>query len=173
MTTLDEGHDCNDEFAESIVTAITERPRRSARWYSKIPPEDDSGCACVLTEHRTKGAAERAAAEVLEDGSEGWPEDVDSIEWGILVPIARASEYERVEDPSGEFDYLAKYRLDNVPPLTRELRASGPLSRDEQELMSRLADEITGLICGGICPSMVDVETLARLAARAAESDGV
>ncbi len=54
-----------------------------------------------------------------------------------------------------------------------DIRASGPLSADEKQLMGRLADEITGLVCGGICPSMVDVETLARLAARAAESGGV
>lgn len=54
-----------------------------------------------------------------------------------------------------------------------DLMASGPLSADDKQLMGRLADEITGLVCGGICPSMVDVETLARLAARAAESDGV
>ena len=62
--------------------------------------------------------------------------------------------------------------LPKARPLASDIRSSGPLNRGEQELMGRLADEITGLVCGGICPSMVDVETLARLAARAAEIGG-
>ena len=36
-------------------------------WYSKTPPDGDSGGACVLEAHSTL---------VLEDGLDGWPEDV-------------------------------------------------------------------------------------------------
>lgn len=80
-------------------------------FYSKTPPDGDMGSTCVLEEHRTAEAAARAASAVLEDGSEGWPEDVAAVEWGVLVPVARAQEYDREETPEGEFDYLCKYKL--------------------------------------------------------------
>ncbi len=84
-------------------------------WYSKTPPDGDSGGACVLEEHSTPESAEKSAGLVLEDGLDGWPEDVKSVEWGALVPIARSQEYDREETPDGEFDYLCKYRLAPVP----------------------------------------------------------
>jgi len=54
-----------------------------------------------------------------------------------------------------------------------DIRASGPLNAAEQELMGCLAAEAMGLIACGTGPSMVDVETLARLASRVAENWGV
>lgn len=86
------------------------------RWYSKAPPDGDMGGACVVEVHRTAEAARRAVLAVLEDGSEGWPEDVEAVEWGELVPMAKAQEYNREETPEGEFDYMCEYRLAPVVP---------------------------------------------------------
>lgn len=90
--------------------ALSVRPS-PRRWYSKAPPGDDAGSACIITIHRSPEAAKKAVLAVLEDGSEGWPEDVEAVEWGELVPMSKAQEYDRETTPEGEFDYVCKYRL--------------------------------------------------------------
>jgi len=110
-----------DEFIKATNDLGAFAGRMSAkpshrRWYSKAPPDGDMGGACVVEVHRTAEAARRAVLAVLEDGSEGWPEDVEAVEWGELVPMAKAQEYNREETPEGEFDYMCEYRLAPVVP---------------------------------------------------------
>lgn len=104
-------HDRRHELAGRMSAKPSHR-----RWYSKAPPDGDMGGACVVEVHRTAEAARRAVLAVLEDGSEGWPEDVEAVEWGELVPMAKAQEYNREETPEGEFDYMCEYRLAPVVP---------------------------------------------------------
>ena len=65
-----------------------------------------------------------------------------------------------------------KVGVDLDPPAgTDDIRPGGPLTRSEARRLRELAAEIANLIACGTCPSMVDVESMARLAARAGEDE--
>jgi hypothetical protein len=73
------------------------------------------------------GSKENAAAcgsvaleQCRDMSSDGWPENTDSIEWGVMLPLEQAEEVDREdvdreEDPSSEFDYTCNYILRPTP----------------------------------------------------------
>lgn len=72
----------------------------------------------------SKGEAAACASVALEQfrdmSSDGWHENTDSIEWGVLLPLEQAEEVDRQdvdreEDPSSEFDYTCNYVLRPTP----------------------------------------------------------
>ncbi len=73
----------------------------------------------------SKGEAAACASVALEQcrdlsAEEGWPENTNSIEWGVLLPLEQAEEVDREdvdreEDPSSEFDYTCNYILRPTP----------------------------------------------------------
>lgn len=77
-------------------------------WYS-YDPEDG------FTNHESAEEAREAAEASLEyhrdRSSDGWHEDTESIEWGLLVPYGEAREVNRRETPGGEHDYVCDYEI--------------------------------------------------------------
>jgi hypothetical protein len=79
-------------------------------WYS-YRPEDG------IELHSSKELAQKAAQEVMGFYSEaahsdGWHEHMESVSWGMLVPVEQAQVVERTEaEPDSEFDELIRYEL--------------------------------------------------------------
>lgn len=81
-------------------------------WYS-YDPEDQF--TCHKTAEEALDAAEASLEYHRDRSTEGWHEDTETIEWGLLVPYGEVREFDRVETPDGEFDYKCDYRLVSAP----------------------------------------------------------
>ena len=79
-------------------------------WYSYCPEDG-------IELHSSKELAQKAAQEVMGFYSEaahsdGWHEDMESVSWGMLLPVEQAQVVERTEaEPDSEFDELIRYEL--------------------------------------------------------------
>jgi hypothetical protein len=79
-------------------------------WYSYCPEDG-------IELHSSKELAQKAAQEVMGFyskalHSDGWHEDMESVSWGMLVPVEQAQVVERTEaEPDSEFDELIRYEL--------------------------------------------------------------
>jgi hypothetical protein len=75
------------------------------RWYSYT---SEYG----YDEHDTAKEATDEAQSEIDDATDGWPEDIERTEWGLLIPFESAEPYNRRPAPEGsEFDELVSYRL--------------------------------------------------------------
>jgi hypothetical protein len=79
-------------------------------WYSCCPEDG-------IELHSSKELAHKAAQEVMGFYSEaahsdGWHEDMESVSWGMLLPVEQAQVVERTEaEPDSEFDEWIRYEL--------------------------------------------------------------
>lgn len=81
-------------------------------WYVYDPEE---GMDTYATEDEAREAAEAALEHFRDKSSDGWHEDMASLQWGRLVPHQWACEVNRREAPEGsEHDYLCDYQLVTV-----------------------------------------------------------
>ncbi len=80
------------------------------QWYSYCPEEG-------IELHLNKELAQRAAQEVMGSyakaaHSDGWHEDMESVSWGMLLPVEHAQVIERTEaEPGSDFDEWIRYEL--------------------------------------------------------------
>lgn len=80
-------------------------------WYNWIP---GVGYEEYDTAERAKSDAEHALAEIP-PRDDCWPEDIERVEWGRLVPLGKAEAYDYKETPdSSVHDYTVSYRLVDV-----------------------------------------------------------
>lgn len=85
-----------------------------ARWYAYDPEE---GYDIHTTEAEARAAAEVALDHYRDEatGGDEWHPDTHEVEYGMLIPVARAAETDRVETPEGPHDYTCDYVLREVP----------------------------------------------------------
>jgi hypothetical protein len=85
------------------------------QWYS-IDPEH--GVEVWATEAEAKAAAEAALEHYRDNASDGWHEQMEALEWGMLLPHGHAKEVDRVErenDDTGLCERIGcDYRCDYV-----------------------------------------------------------
>jgi hypothetical protein len=80
------------------------------QWYSYCPEDG-------IELHPGKELAQKAAQEIMGNyakaaHSDGWHEDMDSVSWGMLLPVEQAQVVERTEaEPDSEFDEWIRYEL--------------------------------------------------------------
>jgi len=80
------------------------------QWYSYCPEDG-------IELHPGKELAQKAAQEIMGNyakaaHSDGWHEDMDSVSWGILLPVEQAQVVECTEaEPDSEFDEWIRYEL--------------------------------------------------------------
>jgi hypothetical protein len=80
------------------------------QWYSYCPEDG-------IELHFGKELAQKAAQEIMGSypkaaHSDGWHEDMDSVSWGMLLPVEQAQVVERTEaEPDSEFDEWIRYEL--------------------------------------------------------------
>jgi hypothetical protein len=80
------------------------------QWYSYYPEDG-------IELHFGKELAQKAAQEIMGSyakaaHSDGWHEDMDSVSWGMLLPVEQAQVVERTEaEPDSEFDEWIRYEL--------------------------------------------------------------
>lgn len=86
-----------------------------SQWYSIDPKH---GVEVWATKEEAIAAAESSLEYYRDRASDGWHEDMESIEWGQLIPYASAKEVDRVEredDETGLCERLGcDYRCDYV-----------------------------------------------------------
>ena len=80
------------------------------RWYTYCPEEG-------IETHFDKKQAQSAAQSIMDSyevaaHSDGWHEDMESVSWGMLVPVEQAQVVERkTAEPDDEFGEWVKYEL--------------------------------------------------------------
>lgn len=80
------------------------------QWYTYCPEEG-------LEMYSDRKEAQSAAQSIMGSyevaaHSDGWHEDMESVSWGMLVPVEQAQVVERrTAEPGGEFDEWVKYEL--------------------------------------------------------------
>ena len=80
------------------------------RWYTYCPQEG-------IEMHSDKKQAQSAAQSIMDSyevaaHSDGWHEDMESVSWGMLVPVEQAQVVERkTAEPDDEFGEWIKYEL--------------------------------------------------------------
>jgi len=105
---LDDGHGPHEPSWPSLLTDAVVLLQGLAvvvegvAFYSHTPDGFEIHCSA--------GDAAATAAVWLEPDGE-WPEDIEDVEWGVVRPIERAKQSDRVETPEGEFDYTCTYTL--------------------------------------------------------------
>lgn len=78
-------------------------------WYSRDPEE---GVDFHATPEEAQNAAEASLDHFRDKSSEGWHEDIEGVEWGMVVPYQSAMQVNRKEaGPGSEFDYVCDYQL--------------------------------------------------------------
>lgn len=83
-----------------------------AQWYS-IDPEE--GADFWNSEEEAQRAAEMSLEHYRDKSTDGWHQEVESIEWGLVIPYQSASQVNRREAGEGsEFDYVCDYELVTV-----------------------------------------------------------
>lgn len=105
---LDDGHGPHEPswpglLAEaSLLLRDLAKVVDGATFYSHTPDGFETHCSA-------DDAAATAAGWLEPDGE--WPEDIEAVEWGVVLPIERAKQSDRVETPEGEWDYTCTYTL--------------------------------------------------------------
>jgi len=113
-------------LAQSEPAGVTDE---EWEWYSYCPEDG-------IELHSSKELAQKAAQEVMGFYSEaahsdGWHEDMESVSWGMLLPVEQAQVVERTEaEPDSEFDEWIRYEL--VPA-----RWGTPANTTNQEVYDR------------------------------------
>jgi hypothetical protein len=80
------------------------------QWYSYCPEDG-------IELHSGKELAQKAAQEIMGNyakaaHSDGWHEDMESVSWGMLLPVEQAQVVECTEaEPDSEFDEWIQYEL--------------------------------------------------------------
>ena len=80
------------------------------QWYSYCPEDG-------IELHSGKELAQKAAQEIMGNyakaaHSDGWHEDMESVSWGMLLPVEQAQVVECTEaEPDSEFDEWIRYEL--------------------------------------------------------------
>lgn len=81
---------------------------QGGEWFALLP---ETG----LDTHADEASAYREAGDCLgeyrEESGDGWPEEVENIQAGILIPLWRATQTDYMETPEGPFDYHCEYEL--------------------------------------------------------------
>jgi hypothetical protein len=108
-------------FARAVIAA--DRARAALAQPEPVAPTDKKwewyGCCPEdgIELHSSKELAHKAAQEVMGFYSEaahsdGWHEDMESVSWGMLLPVEQAQVVERTEaEPDSEFDEWIRYEL--------------------------------------------------------------
>ena len=76
-------------------------------------------CQAVECFDRHESSPERVRQWALEEleGPEPdgrWHEEIDSVQWGVLVPVEVATITGRRDDPTGEFAFICDYELSEM-----------------------------------------------------------
>ena len=111
-------------LAQPEPVALTDE--KAWQWYSYCPEDG-------IELHSGKELAQKAAQEIMGSyaknaHSDGWHEDMDSVSWGMLLPVEQAQVVERTEaEPDSEFDEWIRYELVparwGTPAIAAELEA--------------------------------------------------
>jgi hypothetical protein len=104
-----------DAMAASVAALAKPEPvaptgEEAWQWYSYCPEDG-------IELHSSKELAHKAAQEIMGSyaktaHSDGWHEDMESVSWGMLLPVDQAQVVERTEaEPDSEFDEWIRYEL--------------------------------------------------------------
>lgn len=99
-----------DEDAPAPSAAGEPSDENCWQWYTYCPEEG-------LEMYSDRKQAQSAAQSIMGSyevaaHSDGWHEDMESVSWGMLVPVEQAQVVERkTADPDSEFDEWVKYEL--------------------------------------------------------------
>jgi hypothetical protein len=151
QVTDDEKKSGYSEFSEGLLVAIAGHDESGddgpiiREWYSR---DHEHNIEAHSTAENARSEAEALLADAREaSSSDGWPEQVEAISWGLLVPYGSVRETRTWEAEEGsDFDYMAEYAL--VPTGASEA---------QDAYASRLEDERVKLRS-----ALCDVERLAR-----------
>ena len=106
------------------------------RWYAYCPEEG-------IEMHSDKKQAQSAAQSIMASyevaaHSDGWHEDMESVSWGMLVPVEHAQVVQRkTAEPDDEFSEWVKYEL---RPARYSHQPAPPAEGEVGELVDALRD---------------------------------
>jgi hypothetical protein len=134
-----ENRDAVDRARAALAQPEPEGPTDEAwEWYSYCPEDG-------IELHLNKELAQKAAQEVMGNYakaaySDGWHEDMESVSWGMLLPVEQAQVVERTEaEPDSEFDEWIRYELvpsryarPTIEPVPVSERLPGPEDCDAE-----------------------------------------
>ena len=105
------------------------------QWYSYCPEDG-------IELHLNKELAQNAAQEIMGSyakaaHSDGWHEDMESVSWGMLLPVEQAQVTERTEAELGsDFDEWIRYELVPSRYARPAIEPQGPTDGDLIELFN-------------------------------------
>jgi hypothetical protein len=101
---------CSCVEPEAQPEPVAPTDEKAWQWYSYCPEDG-------IELHSSKELAYKAAQEIMGSyaktaHSDGWHEDMESVSWGMLLPVEQAQVVERTEaEPDSEFDEWIRYEL--------------------------------------------------------------
>ena len=108
-----------DALAAEVARMRAEHEAPGLRWYAY-------DAECGYDTYPTAAQAKAAAEASIEHGRDhdGWPEEIDQVEWGRLIPYERAAQTDYVaaeDDETGRcaregLSHLCNYELRSVRP---------------------------------------------------------
>lgn len=100
-------------------------------WYTYDP---ENGYETWATASEAEADAENVLEHFRDKSTDGWHEETERIEWGLLVPYGETHQCDRKDaEPGSDFDYTCDYRLCSAPGDDPLEAACRKLERAERE----------------------------------------
>ena len=101
---------------------------KGARWFATCP---ETGTDCYTREEDAHKIAADCLADCRDDAGDGWPDEIEGLCAGILIPLWKVAQIYYEDTPGGQFDYRCDYELQPVRDIDR-IRQAAELSTPTQ-----------------------------------------
>ncbi|HBQ7250078.1 hypothetical protein [Klebsiella pneumoniae] len=128
---------------------------------------DDSGFETFETQEEAFKAAQEMIDACREDAYDGWPEEADSIRWGIVIQQATETDFEKPAPENG-WEGSSDYKLLPETPATDAflagIKADGveEFAESQKEYVRQHRNEMDQMLRAAYAGSAVDAERFAK-----------